>query len=446
MDFESLSKEIASIQGDYFFFKCPTMDFTDLENPSSINIIGENKEIEVPLPRKGLNQIVKYLFYKIFQPGKMIICWDIKNFFSYVLHHTGKDYNLDSIGLTSNLEKKTDAARPILLDLKILERYNGINKNAPNSYVEAVKRLRELDISRIKGIYKKMHVPLFREVLPHIENLKFLLNDKDVYTHYEIEGTVNGRLKVESLFKKSFNPHTMDDEKRSQLKVSLEDHVFLYLDFSGWEVRIAQWVSGDRKLGELLERGDVYLNIFEAITGKKEIHPDCRKFTKNLMLPVIFGSGARGISENLEIKQETAAKLINKLYKVFPDLFNYLRVQRESVYDGIATDSLGRKRLIKQGQEYLVMNFCIQSPAATICLCKLIDLYNSIKFKSEAKLAFSIHDGFGIVCNREYFREILEIATKALESESEVAPGLKLKIDASAGINLGNLKKIKRKE
>jgi len=444
MDFRALSEKLAELKGDYFLIQCPTMDFTDTEHVAHIDIFSGDKELRLDLTRPDLPRIAGILRQSIFnrdlKPGR-VICWDIKNLFSYFRHFTGEDFLVDDPPASQvDGSKKT----PLLLDLKILERYCGIINSEPSSYIEAVKRLRRLDLSGLKKIYNKMHIPLIRDVIPYMESAYLVRGDERVYSHYEIEGEVTGRLKARSLFKHSYNPHIMGAEEREVLKTPYKD-IFVYLDFAAWEIRIGQWLSGDEALGALFNEKDVYFSIFETLTGKKETHPKCRKFTKNLILPVMFGAGASSISKSLEISEKNASSLIDRLYGAFPDLFSYLRSQITLIQDGFATDYFGRKRSFEQGQEYKAMNFCIQSPAATVCLLKLVDLYRALKFKKLGRLAFSVHDGFGILCNREEFNGVVGLATEVLESESEVYPGLRLKVAASAGMSLGKLKELKRK-
>jgi len=74
-----------------------------------------------------------------------------------------------------------------------------------------------------------------------------------------------------------------------------------------------------------------------------------------------------------------------------------------------------------------------------------VDLHRELKLKNLGKLAFSVHDGYGILCDRQEFRQTVGVATEILESESEVYPGLQLRATASAGIKLSKMKELKRR-
>ena len=74
-----------------------------------------------------------------------------------------------------------------------------------------------------------------------------------------------------------------------------------------------------------------------------------------------------------------------------------------------------------------VKNFIIQSPAATVCLEKLIHLHHFLK-NQEAKLAFHVHDGYYIYIHKNKYKRNYKHIKNILESPSGLSPELKLKV------------------
>ena len=196
-----MSQNLSELRGDYFLIKCPVMDFTDPQHAAHIDILSGDKELRLDLNRRELPRIISFLrrsiFSRDFKPGR-VICWDIKNLFSYLRHYTDQEFFLEETWETTTSGKSIKKT-PLILDLKVLERYCGINSQVPESYIEAVRRLRKIDIQALKRVYNKLHMTLIREVIPSLENVALVSNEARVYANYEIEGQTNGRCNTDSV-------------------------------------------------------------------------------------------------------------------------------------------------------------------------------------------------------------------------------------------------------
>ena len=448
MNLRTLASALSMLDG-HLYIHCPPIDFTDSKPPILVIYDGTRK-VEIPLEKDELEGVVKSLSISVFAPGRIILCWDIKGLYSFLLYHTKEPALFGEVHeepeskylKLSKSDKKIK--RPLLLDLKILESYSGVDLPPPKSYSEAAKRLGNLKPIGFSDIYNKIHVPLFREVMPQIETVGMLEDRTMLHAHYEIEGQVNGRVKCTQQFARSYNPHNMSTEKKGGYKSPFMDSLFLIIDYQALEARVVQWLSQDEQLGEMLAQGDVYFNIYKSIVEQDANFSDGRKFGKMLFLSVIFGSGPSGVASSLKIPLEFAEKLIDRIQKTFPNVFSYLKTQQNLVEsNGIAIDCCGRKRRIESDKSYLVRNFCVQSPAATLCLAKLIDLYNYLKFDKSAELAFYIHDAYGIFVKEQSCKRIIQEVKKVLELENGLFPGLKLKVSCKVGYNLNKMMNVK---
>jgi hypothetical protein len=400
-------------------------DFTDPTRSAKLIIQGGGLKVSLPLNSEGLLRDLSAFPYQ-FADSPLIIGWGIKPLYSYFRGITGSRFLLDEIW-----------------DLRIIERFMGLDNPLPATLKEARNRLASMvalpSWDTFHPIYEKVYKPLILDVLPEMETNGLADTTKKhlVYAHYELEGQVNGRMKSYGAFSKSFVPHTMDPNVKGRLRSTGYDDVFMYFDFKNMEVAVLQWLSQDPQLWDILRSGkDAYEGIWQRVTG---LEPDAhsRERGKMIFLPAIFGMGPTTLAKRLKTDKKTATTLLDRLYKAFPAAFSWVRGQ--FIEDGFGVDCFGRRRQFEQGNEYKVRNFVIQAPASVICLAKLVKLHREIK--NLAKLAFHLHDGFCIIVNKSDIRKLHELGTEILESSDELFPNLKLTTTCEVGGRLNDLTK-----
>lgn len=94
--------------------------------------------------------------------------------------------------------------------------------------------------------------------------------------------------------------------------------------------------------------------------------------------------------------------------------------------------------LFDKGEEYLARNFSVQSPGATICLDKLVQLHAALKGTTD--IAYSVHDGYCVYASKSNWKGVFQKSYDLLTSECLMCPGLRLKVACRAGRSLDNLK------
>ena len=249
---------------------------------------------------------------------------------------------------------------------------------------------------------------------------------------------MNGRLKCSNVFNSCYNPHTLSDDIKSKLNPPTTAPVdFLYLDYRNMEVSVLQWLSGDDQLKKIIDSGeDVYAGIWKYIT-KLDCTGSHRNKCKSIFLPVIYGQGAESVAKRADIPEKTAIKLVDRLYKGFPIAFDWVKQQQANLDENnFAQDYFGRRRQFND-QQYRVRNFVVQAAASTVCLHKLIKLYESIE--DDSKIVFHVHDGYGMLVRRQYASKLAKKYVAVLEQEEDFYPGLKLRISCKIGGRLNKL-------
>jgi DNA polymerase I-like protein with 3'-5' exonuclease and polymerase domains len=428
MDLEKVAIELSEIAKDGAVFICTNYPLTDFTRPfqGTLQIHGKKKALYIDLSNINELNTIAYLLNALLDEQLLIITWDIKELMSYF------KFNVSA--------KPTFNSK--FFDLKYMESYLGIHQSVPVSLKESLRRLQQVQNDKLKIIHKRIHLPLAINVLPSLETQGMLHTEmkKRVYWCYRIEGQVNGRLLCEQNFSNCIIPHCLTNNDKKGLKLSKEDEVFVVFDFKCMEVMVLEYLSKDKKLTEIIAKGgDLYQNIWTVLFNKPCEKLEHRKFIKESFLPVIYGRQAESLAKEVGCSLEAANSFIYNMRKNFSEAFNYVESYQSLLKtSNKAEDFFGRVRVFDE-KLWGVRNFVIQSPASIVCLEKLIDLYNIVG----KNLIFSIHDGYIIRANIKFDKPLIIKCIKSLETQSQLMPGLQLKVNCEIGFCLNNLKSFK---
>lgn len=402
-------------------------DFTSTL-PFRIIIWGLNSKVELDVDSKNIQSVIALFDHTIFDKTQVdrLYVWNLKSLATYFHFHTQKFFY----------------PQTSVIDLRVIENFLAIRKNVPENLIEAVNRTRP--VVQYKGwqsLYKQIYLPLTLKVLPSIETTPVLNTalKRPEYPYYEIEGQINGRMNCYNKFSKGYLPHTMGSDIRKVLKPRGEGFRFLCSDFRHCEVSVLQWLSDDPKLKEILDSGlDLHSRIYEVITESQCDTETKRNFSKKMFLPIMYGCGPKGLAENLNVAENIGSSLIQRVRFHFPAAWAWMQERQELAKRGEIQDYFGRPRTFPENQTYLARNFSVQGVAATVCLEKLVRLHDSLN--EDAQLAFSIHDGYGIITTITSAKKTYKIVKEICESESQLCSGLKMKVEIKFGANLEDMK------
>ena len=405
------------------------LDFTD-SVLSKIIICGLKSRVELDISSANAASVMGLLDATVFNKELVgrVYCWNFKSLASFCKFHT------------------TKFVRPknSIVDLKTIEAFLGYRKKAPETFIEANNRADIVSQNKDwPAIYKSIHLPLSYWVLPSIETTA-LLNDNTrhpVYPYYEIEGQTNGRLNCSNMFSKSYLPHTLGPDQKKVLKPRGYGLRFASADFRFCEVVMLQWLSGDKKLKEIIDSGeDLHSKIYEIITENACDTELKRKISKRMFLPVVYGLGATSLAKNLGLPEAVASELKNRIHTVFSTAMNWVIEKQQIAREGKAVkDYFGRSRKYEPEQAYQARNLVVQGPAATVCQEKLIELWKSLS-GTDASLSHSLHDGYTVICSTQSAKNTYDIMKSTLETESKLCPGLNMKVEIKFGIRLDDMK------
>jgi DNA polymerase-1 len=205
-------------------------------------------------------------------------------------------------------------------------------------------------------------------------------------------------------------------------------------------------LSGDPGMCEAFNAGkDIHTATAAKVYGVNEsdVSKEMRYKAKSVNFGIIYGQGAFGLADNLNIPRAEAKQLIDNYFKEYSGIKKFIEEQKEfAKVNGFVETILGRKRWLKDitsnnatvrsFAERNAINAPIQGSAAD--MIKLAMIHIDKEFKSMAvrsKMILQVHDELVF----DIFKPELEILKPVIEKHMKHA--LPLKVPVEVGIGVG---------
>ncbi len=349
----------------------------------------------------------------------------------------GGEFNINS----------TQQLSSILFDKLKLKKGRALKNNAHSTDEKTLESLRDShSIIPILLEYREINKLLSTYITPFLN----INQNARIYTSFLQTGTSTGRLS-------SKNPNLQNIPVRSELGkeirrgfVAKEGFSFVSADYSQIELRLLAHFSQDSSLCEAFrENKDIHLETAIKLFGSEAKQK--RNIAKSINFGLIYGMGARKLSQNLHISQNEAKSYIESYFMNFPTIKAFLN-QKESeiLQNGYAVTLLGHKRkfdfnriatyqkaaFLREG-----INAIFQGSAADLIKLAMIKCDDFIMRNfpnGEACMLLQIHD--------ELVFEVREnLAESLAESIQAIMNGVySLNVPLSCGISIGkNLAELK---
>jgi DNA polymerase-1 len=222
------------------------------------------------------------------------------------------------------------------------------------------------------------------------------------------------------------------------------DHVLLSADYSQIELRIAASMSGDPGMCEAFNAG---IDIHTATAAKvynvadSEVTKDMRYKAKSVNFGILYGQGAFGLAENLNISRTEAKQLIDNYFKEFSGIKKFMDEQVNFARDnGYVQTILGRKRwlrditsnnaTVRSFAERNAINAPIQGSAADMIKVAMINIdkeFKSMDIKS--RMLLQVHDELVF----DIYKPELEKLKPIIEKHMREAIPLKVPVEVGMG-------------
>ena len=228
---------------------------------------------------------------------------------------------------------------------------------------------------------------------------------------------------------------------RSCLVPVIPGNCFVAADYSQIELRVLAHVSGEERLLEAFAQGrDVHTEtaswVFELPADS--ISDEQRRFAKVINFGLLYGMSAHGLAQRMGIKRFEAASIVERYFKVFPQVSAYLQNSaKEAKERGYTRSLFGRIRPLSEvttiegrgggSIDRVAVNTPIQSAAADIAKLAMIRLQEALDAEyPDVRLVLQVHDS--LVCECPSKRA--DSFASCLLSVMEAVPALDIPIKA----------------
>ncbi|MEI6021534.1 MAG: DNA polymerase I, partial [Bacteroidota bacterium] len=284
----------------------------------------------------------------------------------------------------------------------------------------------------------------------YVDTLPELVNSKTgrIHTSYNQVVAVTGRLS-------SDNPNLQNipirTERGRQIRKAFiprdENHILLSADYSQIELRIVASISQDPNMCEAFQLGkDIHTATAAKVFGvaESEVTKEMRYKAKSVNFGIIYGQGAFGLSENLNIPRKEAQELIENYFKEYSAIKNYMDESKALAREnGFVKTLLGRKRwlrdinsnnaTVRSFAERNAINAPIQGSAADMIKVAMINI--AIEFEKQnfkSKMLLQVHDELVF----DVYKPELDIVKPIIEKLMREA--LPLTVPVEVGLGTGN--------
>ena len=361
--------------------------------------------------------------------------------------HAGVEFNINS---------------PKQLGEVLYEKMGLVGKNMKKTSTGA-KSTRESELQKLKDEH-----PIIEEILSYRELQKLLSTyidnipemveeDGRLHADFNQAGATTGRMS-------SNNPNLHNIPIRTDLGRKIRDafvaehgYKLVALDYSQIELRIAAFLSGDKKLIEVFKRGDdihnvVAMEVFGVASN--EVTKAQRIHAKTINFGILYGMGVNALKTALGTDRATAQEFYNDYFEKFPGITDYLeKTKREAAKNGYTETFFGRKRyfpglksklpFLRAQAERMAINAPIQGTQADIIKIAMARINKKLKGK-DAHLLLQIHDELVYEIKEDLVHELSPIIESEMESVLNLkdTEGIKLEVGVSVGDNWGEMEKI----
>ncbi len=271
----------------------------------------------------------------------------------------------------------------------------------------------------------------YLEALP-----KLILGDGRIHTCLNQTVAATGRLSSSNPNLQNI-PVKTEHGRRIRKAFTVEaGNIFVSVDYSQIELRLLAHLSQDPDLiAAFLEGEDFHRETAAKIfqVPPAEVSSMMRARAKAVNFGIIYGQQAYGLSTALDIGFSEAQEMIDKYFKAYPQVANYLeQVKHRAKEQGWIETMFGRKRHIpelKSAQKnvYLLgertaMNHPMQGSAADIIKLAMIEVQRKLAASGlSAKMLIQVHDELDFECPKSELEDLSALVKEAMESVVELS-------------------------
>ncbi|HMS32463.1 MAG TPA: DNA polymerase I [Ignavibacteria bacterium] len=224
--------------------------------------------------------------------------------------------------------------------------------------------------------------------------------------------------------------------------------VIMSADYSQIELRIMAHFADDGNMISAFKRNhDIHtetsMRIFN-LNSKNDVTPGMRRKAKEVNFGIIYGIGAFGLANRLEIKNTEAKDIIDRYFREYPKVRDYMDRTKKFAHDNGYVETIkGRRRYLSQinnqnaaaraEDERAAINMPIQGTAADMIKIAMVDIYNEfVKNKLESKMLLQVHDELVFEVKKTELEKVKKIVVDKMKN------AIKLNVPIEVEVGVGN--------
>jgi DNA polymerase-1 len=314
--------------------------------------------------------------------------------------------------------------------------------------------------------------PIIQEVL-HYRELQKLLStyidtiptliapDGRLHTTFLPNGAATGRMASRDPNLQNI-PHKSEAGARiREAFVAEKGYRLVAFDYSQIELRIAAFLSKDRKLLDIFNKGeDVHTSVASEVFNvvPADVTKEMRRQAKVINFGIIYGMGVTSLAKAISSDRATAQKFYDEYFKKFSGLASYLDDIKNFAYkNGYTETFFGRRRYfeglksklpyVRAQSERMAINAPIQGTEADIikiAMVKIDDHVTKLGLGEEVRMLLQVHDELVFEIKENEISRIAPDIKKIMEEsiDPKEISGIVCVAEGKAGPNWGKMDKI----
>ncbi|HEY4496438.1 MAG TPA: DNA polymerase [Candidatus Paceibacterota bacterium] len=327
---------------------------------------------------------------------------------------------------------------------------------------------KESELLKLAGVH-----PIVPLILEHRELAKLLgtyieplptLVDKNgrLHTTFVQAGTTTGRMASRDPNLQNIPNKTDVGREIREGFVAAPGFELVSFDYSQIELRIAAFLSGDKKLIEIFKEGaDVHTAAASRVFNAPlvEVTKEMRRRAKVINFGVMYGMGVNALRQQLGTDRKEAQEFYDNYFQTFAGLAKYLDETRAAAArQGYTETYFGRRRyfegieskipFVRAAAERMAINAPIQGTEADIikiAMARVAEFLRKEKLDDKVFLLLQVHDELVYEIANDLVKKIAPKIKEIMESVLPLAETKEVPIvvDMLAGDNWSNIRKLK---
>lgn len=367
--------------------------------------------------------------------------------------HAGVEFNInspkqlgeilyDTLGLKPKNQKHTSTGQRSTRESE-LEKMTGMHP-----IIEDILRYREI---------QKL-VSTYIDVIPTMVG-----KDGRIHTTFLQAGSVTGRMASQNPGVQNIPVRTEEGRQIREAFIASEGYTLISIDYSQVELRVAAFLSGDKKLIEIFKNGeDVHQGVAARVFNVplNEVTPDMRRQAKVINFGILYGMGVNALRANLgkEATRVEAQEFFNAYFNTFTRLAEYLEETKAFARaNGFTKTYFGRRRhfpgmnsgapFIRAQAERMAINAPVQGTSADIIRIAMVRIHEYLKkekLEDTVHMMLQVHDELVFEIKDSKVKELVPKLKEHMEQVLSLKETMQVPIiaEAKAGENWNSMAKL----